>query len=118
MAFATGKFSFALCDFCGQRYPYTVLRKQWQGFMVCPDDYEPKEPQLYPLKYRGDAIALRDPRVDRVEPLLVFLGVPRYSGFQSIGSLFEDNRTDMRPAPIQRRIEGVGKVGSVTVTIV
>ncbi len=117
MAFATGKFSFGLCDYCGQRYSYNTLRKNWRGFMVCPDDYEPKEPQLYPLKFRGDAIALKDPRVDRVEPVLVFLGVPRDSGFQSIGSTFQDNRTDMRPAPLQNRILGAGRVGSVTITV-
>jgi hypothetical protein len=69
MAHATGKYSYALCDYCGQRYPYQTLKKNWKGFMVCPEDYEPKEPQLTPLKYRGDAIALQDPRPDRAEPL-------------------------------------------------
>jgi hypothetical protein len=69
MAHATGKYSYALCDYCGQRYPYQTLKKNWKGFMVCPEDYEPKEPQLTPLKYRGDAIALQDPRPDRTEPL-------------------------------------------------
>ena len=97
MAFATGKFSFGLCDYCGQRYSYNTLRKNWRGFMVCPDDYEPKEPQLYPLKYRGDAIALKDPRVDRIEPVTIYLGTPGFSApFQSIGSGFSTvNRTDM-----------------------
>ena len=32
MAFATGKFSFGLCDYCGQRYSYNTLRKNWRGF--------------------------------------------------------------------------------------
>ena len=27
--------------------------------MVCPEDYEPKEPQIEPLQYKGDAIALK-----------------------------------------------------------
>jgi hypothetical protein len=45
MAFATGIYSYGLCDYCGQRYKYNNLRKNWRGFMVCPDDYEPKEPQ-------------------------------------------------------------------------
>ena len=39
--------------------------------MVCPEDYEPKEPQIEPLQYKGDAIALKDPRPDRTEPLTV-----------------------------------------------
>jgi hypothetical protein len=71
MAYATGKFSYGLCDYCGQRYPYNTLRKNWKGFKVCPDDYEPKEPQLEPLRYRGDAIALQEPRPDRIEPVSV-----------------------------------------------
>ncbi|NBU34455.1 hypothetical protein EB118_14680 [bacterium] len=115
MAFATGKFSFALCDYCGQRYPYLTLRKNWRGFMVCPDDYEPKEPQLYPLKYRGDAIALKDPRVDRVEPVLVFLSFPGYSAFQSRGSEYDGN--NMQPAPVQLPVRGAGRVGQPIVVI-
>ena len=115
MAFATGKFSFGLCDYCGQRYSYNTLRKNWRGFMVCPDDYEPKEPQLYPLKYRGDAIALKDPRVDRIEPVLVFLGYPGYSAFQSKGSEFDGN--NMQPATLQNSVVGAGRVGQVTVVI-
>lgn len=87
--------------------------------MVCPDDYEPKEPQLYPLKYRGDAIALKDPRVDRVEPTTVFLGTPGVSApFQSIGSGFSTiNRTDMQPFPAQGFVQGVGGVGNVTIVV-
>jgi len=79
MAYATGKFSYGLCDYCGQRYDYNVLRKNWRGFKVCPDDYEPKAPQLEPLKYKGDAIALYEPRPDRIEPVSVFVGAPGFT---------------------------------------
>ncbi len=74
MATATGKFSYGLCDYCGRRYRYQDLKKNWKGFMVCPEDYEPKEPQIEPLQYKGDAIALKDPRPDRTERLDVFVG--------------------------------------------
>jgi hypothetical protein len=118
MAYATGKFSFGLCDYCGQRYPYNILRKNWRGFKVCPEDYEPKEPQLEPLKYRGDAIALLEPRPDRIEPVVVFLGTPADSAFQSIGSAYATiNRTNMQPYPIQYPVQGVGSVGNVTIVI-
>jgi len=119
MAFATGKFSFGLCDYCGQRYSYNTLRKNWRGFMVCPDDYEPKEPQLYPLKYRGDAIALKDPRVDRIEPVTIYLGSPGFSApFQSLGSgVSTVNRTNMQPFPPQQFVTGVGAVGQVEIDI-
>ena len=115
MAYATGKFSYGLCDYCGQRYPYNVLRKNWRGFMVCPEDYEPKEPQLDPLKYRGDAIALRDPRPDRIEPVVVYVGLPGDAAFQSIGSA--NNGTNMQPYPEQRPVQGVGSIGTVTIVI-
>lgn len=115
MAYATGKFSFGLCDYCGQRYPYNVLRKNWRGFMVCPEDYEPKEPQLEPLRYKGDAIALLDPRPDRVEPVSVYVGAPADSGFQSLGSA--NGGTNMQPYPQLNDIVGQTSVGTVTVVI-
>jgi hypothetical protein len=97
VSFATGKFSYGLCDYCGQRYQYNVLKKNWRGFMVCPDDYEPKEPQLFPLKFKGDAIALRDPRPDRIEPVSVFVGTPGFSAFQSVGTA--NNTNNLQPQP-------------------
>ena len=115
MAFASGKFSYGLCDYCGQRYPYNVLRKNWKGFMVCPEDYEVKAPQLMPLNIRGDAVALRDPRPDRIEPVVVYLGVPADSAFNSIGSASGTN--DMRPYPEQTAITGVGYIGNVSIVI-
>jgi hypothetical protein len=113
VAFATGKFSYGLCDYCGQRYPYNVLRKNWRGFKVCPEDYEPKEPQLDPLKFNGDAIALYEPRPDRVEPVTVYLGAPGDSAFQSLGSAF--NANDMRPYPQTKDLVISVSLGRVTV---
>lgn len=121
MAYATGKFSYGLCDYCGQRYPFEVLKKNWRGFKVCPDDYEPKEPQLDPLKYNGDAIALLEPRPDRVEPLSVYLGAPGDSAFQSIGGANTLNgsvtsATNMLPERPQQSL--VGKMGQGNLTVV
>ena len=113
MAYATGKFSFGLCDYCGQRYPYNVLRKNWRGFKVCPEDYEPKEPQLEPLKFNGDAVALYEPRPDRVEPVTVYVGSPGDSAFQSLGSANGGN--NMQPYPEQGDVFGVGGIGAVLV---
>lgn len=115
MAFATGKFSYGLCDYCGQRYPYQTLRKNWKGFMVCPEDYEPKAPQLEPLKFSGDAIALLNPRPDRTEPVVVFLGLPGDSAFQSQGAA--SGGTNMQPFPSQKPVEGIGEIGTVTIVI-
>ena len=55
--------------------------------MVCPQDYEPKSPQIEPLNYRGDAIALRDPRTDRRRACGCVRGFTgRFSFPNSIGS--------------------------------
>jgi hypothetical protein len=115
VAYASGKFSFGLCDYCGQRYPYNVLRKNWRGFKVCPDDYEPKAPQLDPLRFVADAISLDQPRPDRVEPMQVYVNAPGDTAFQSIGSA--NNTVDMRPYTPDQDIVGVGTLGNVTVVI-
>jgi hypothetical protein len=81
--------------------------------MVCPDDYEPKEPQLEPLRYRGDAIALRDPRPDRIEPVSVYVGAPGFTAFQSYGSV--QNNVDMRPYVLGQALIAQGVVNGVTV---
>jgi len=115
VAHASGKFSYGLCDYCGQRYPYNVLKKNWRGFKVCPEDYEPKEPQLDPLRFSADAITLDQPRPDRVEPMQVFVNAPGDSAFQSIGSAY--NRIDMRPFPPDVDLVALGSVGTVRVQI-
>ncbi len=115
MAFASGKFAYGLCDYCGQRYKLNDLQKNWQGFKVCPQDYEPKEPQIEPLKYRGDAIALFEPRPDRVEPVSVFVGVPGSSSFQSIGTA--NNTINMVPDVPNKPLYMDIRVSPVTVTI-
>lgn len=114
MAYATGRQSFGLCDYCGQRYPFSTLRKNWRGFKVCPEDYEPKEPQLEPLKYQGDAIALLEPRPDRTEPVVAYVGVPGLTGFQSKGSA--NNTNNMIPVIPNKAITINIALGSVTVT--
>jgi hypothetical protein len=113
VAYATGKYALGLCDYCGQRYKLNELRKNWRGFKVCPDDYEPKEPQLEPLRFKGDAVALFEPRPDRLEPLDVYIGAPGDSAFQSIGSALETN--DMRPFPATSALVARTFVGKVTV---
>ena len=35
----------AICDVCGFRYAWDDLRERWDGFMVCPEDFETRHPQ-------------------------------------------------------------------------
>jgi hypothetical protein len=68
--YASGKFAIAECDRCGQRYKLKELRKlivkqQLKNIKVCPECWEPDQPQLslgmYPV---DDPQAVREPRPD------------------------------------------------------
>ena len=68
--FASGKNSIAECDRCGFRYKLTVLKKlvvktKTYDLKVCPECWEPDQPQLllgmYPV---DDPQGVRDPRPD------------------------------------------------------
>jgi hypothetical protein len=96
--FASGKDSYAICDRSGFRYPYKVMRREWNGLLVGPDQYEPKHPQLGPFRKVSDPQALQNARPDRIEPVTVYVGVP---------SVENEN---LKP------VTGFGQVGLVTVT--
>jgi len=68
--FASGKFSIAECDRCGQRYKLKELKKEviktkLFQIKVCPECWDPDQPQLslglYPV---SDPQAVREPRPD------------------------------------------------------
>jgi len=68
--FASGKYSIAECDRCGQRYKLKELRKltiktRQVSIKVCPECWEEDQPQLqigmYPV---NDPQAVREPRPD------------------------------------------------------
>lgn len=68
--FASGKYSIAECDRCGQRYKLKQLRKQvlktkLYNVKVCPTCWDPDHPQLqlglYPVQ---DPQSVREPRPD------------------------------------------------------
>ena len=73
-AFARGKHSVALCDRCGQRYPYEKLKPQIEnrrqnGMRVCPPCLDDDHPQLQLGSQKiHDPQSLRNPRPDRTEP--------------------------------------------------
>ena len=96
--FASGKDSYAICERSGLRYPYKVMRTEWNGLRVWPDQYEPKHPQLGPFRKVVDPQALQNARPDRTEPMDVYVGLPTVEN------------ENLRPAT------GFGQVGLVTVT--
>ena len=69
--FASGKHAIAECDRCGFRYKLRdlkplVIKTKNVNILVCPECWEPDQPQLqlgmYPV---DDPQALRNPRPDR-----------------------------------------------------
>mgnify|MGYP001562384990 CR=1 FL=1 len=96
--FASGKESWAISDRSGFRFPYRLMKREWNGLLVGPDEYEPKQPQLGPFRKVVDPEALQNARPDRVEPLDVYVGVPLVIS------------PDLRP------VQAFTQVGTVTVT--
>ena len=96
--YASGKYAFGISDRSGFRYRLREMKKEWNGLIVGPDEYEPKHPQLESPKSSPDPQALRNPRPDRAETLKVFL------------------YTDLVGLPIEGP-RAVGRVGTVTVSI-
>jgi hypothetical protein len=52
----------------------------WCALMIT----SPRSRSWSRLRYRGDAIALRDPRPDRIEPVSVFVGAPGFHRFSKL----------------------------------
>ena len=73
MAFASGKKAWGICDISGFRYRLRDMKKTWDGFLVGPDQWSPKHPQLNPPHFTADAEALRNPRPARTEPVAAAL---------------------------------------------
>jgi hypothetical protein len=68
--FASGKHAIASCDRCGQQFKlkqlkYEVIKTKLYKLKVCPECWDPDQPQLqlgmYPV---DDPQALREPRPD------------------------------------------------------
>ena len=108
MTFANGNRAIALCDRCGQQYKYLQLRQEWNGLFTCPSCFEPKHPQLDPGYHAADAIALKDPRPPRQEPVTVFVGAPGDSSFTSDGMIPSTQSTELLIG---------SSIGTVTVVI-
>jgi len=60
--YATGKYAKAISDRSGMEFPYTEMRKEWNGSFVHVSEFEPKQPQLDPPHVTADAIALQNAR--------------------------------------------------------
>lgn len=99
--FAAGANAYGISDRSGFRYRLREMRKEWNGLLVGPDEYEPKHPQLEPIHVRADAQALKDPRPDTQNIMSETIKFPT---FNLTTLVYETNPT------------AKGRVGQVTVS--
>ncbi len=102
MAFSSGKNALFISDRSGMAFPYKERIKEWNGALVHISEYEPKHPQLEPVRHVADAEALQQARPDRTEPSIQYNWDP--VGFPT---------KDYLP---QSTLEAVGSVGQLTVS--
>ena len=76
--FATGKDAYGISDRSGFRYRLRDMKREWNGVMVGPDEYEAKHPQLTPAKHLSDAEALKDPRPDTNNSIPIEVKLPAF----------------------------------------
>ncbi len=91
--FASGSKAYGISDRSGFRYRLRDMRREWNGLLVGPDEYEPKHPQLTPPRNVTDSEAIRNPRPET--------HTDTYFGFKPVGGL---------------NLEATASVGKVTVT--
>jgi hypothetical protein len=61
----------AICDACGREFKASRLRKRWDGYMVCSEDWEPRQPQDF-VKAKAD---IQTPSWTRPEAQDTFVAV-------------------------------------------
>ena len=106
--YASGKFAIALCDQCGFQFRLLELIKDWQGFKVCDECYEPKHPQLEPKRGLTEAQALNQPRPEAPLFVTIYVGLTGDSSFASIG---------MQPMPISKQLVAAAVLSPVTTLV-
>lgn len=52
--------TYGLCQECGFKFRMSELRKRWDGFMVCKEDWEPRHPQEF-VRGKADRIRYNGP---------------------------------------------------------
>lgn len=61
--------NWAICDQCGFKYRASTIRERWDGLWVCPEDWEPRQPQDYVEAQQDKIVA----DIQRPEPEEVFV---------------------------------------------
>ena len=105
--FGRGKHSYAISDRSGFRYLYRDMRKEWNGLLVGPDEYESKQPQLGPFRTVSDAQALKDARPQNPDLNTPFL-------VKTTNGIFSGAKAEL-PSSIDNLEALVAGIGSVVI---
>ena len=71
--YASPRHALGVSDRSGRSYKLTNMTLEWNNLLVGEDEYEAKQPQLYPRRVKPDPQALRIRRPDRTEPPVMVL---------------------------------------------
>ena len=104
MSYASGKRAYGISDRSGRRYRLRDMKREWNGSLVGPDEFEPKHPQLFPIRSFPDPQALRNPRPES-----------NLSAQRSVSYGFNPVGSPTQPHFPPNEIEATGFVGSVTI---
>ena len=106
MAYASGKKAWGISDRSGRRYRLREMKVERTGAKVGPDEFEPKHPQLFPIRVGPDPQALRNPRPE--SNLTSERSIQH--GFDPVGFF------DIPGVTPPNNLVATGSAGSVTVT--
>ena len=86
--YASGRKALGVSDRSGFVYLLRNMKKEWNGSLVGPDEFEPKHPQLESPKAGAAPPALRNPRPDiPASNVDVPVGNPVFPPVDSVGPM-------------------------------
>src|SRR3990167_7457667 len=62
--YSSGRYAVAMCPRCGVKVRYIELRREWSGQWTCRACFDPKHPQIDPVRVVYDPQALHHPYPD------------------------------------------------------
>ena len=103
----------AICDVCGFKYKLSQLKKRWDNLMVCPEDFEVRQPQDYVRGVR-DQRSIPDARPEAPDVFVTgFVTTPVGATVITVGA---SPFTFTNPTSLPLSIEvNDGSVSSITV---
>ena len=122
--YASGKKSNAMSDISGFKVRYKNLKTTWDNLRVEPEEFDPKQPQLTPVKNVIDATALFKPRPDNdPDNVTFFVGYtqdwtidPRLLpgiGMHGIGAVGNGVNAEINTINLTVTVSGVAGTGAI-----